>query len=205
MFFPAAAHDEFRAAAAHIQQQQRMPRSSGRSSRLERPTGFPRAGNDFRLRPDARRMVSVKSAGFIASRAALVQDADGAEFFRARSGRIPRRPRGAAIVRAGAGAFRRSPVQPRLPALSCTDALRAPHVGDQQLDRIGADINDGAADGSMSGEVTRHRAQADRKMLHSRTLLLARGRLDFPVNLYFAAWIAVDPARTVTKTIPNAR
>ena len=95
-------------------------------------------------------MAWVRSSGFTASRAALVaMTRMESEFFsRARSGKFPD---GLGGVRDGVGlepaGFVKAPAQPRLPAFLVNRAHVAPgHVGHQQLDRVGADINDRATD-----------------------------------------------------------
>ena len=96
-------------------------------------------------------MAVVRSPGFTASRAALVAMTrmDVGVFFARDFGELPD---GLGGVRDGFGLepmrFVKSLAEPRLPAFFMHRPHVAPrHVGHQQFDRVGADINDGAADG----------------------------------------------------------
>jgi hypothetical protein len=102
------------------------------------------------FRPAARWMAVVRSPGFTASRAALVaMTRMEPEFFHAQFRRIPRRLRGMGDgLRLEPPGFVKPLAEARLPALFVDRPHLAPrHVGHQQLDRVGADINDGAPHG----------------------------------------------------------
>jgi hypothetical protein len=145
-------HNEFRAAAAHVEQQQRVSRQFriGRHA-LKHPLGLPRAGDDFGLQAGRAEdgVRQIRRVHRVARRAGG-DDADGVGIFFARGlGEFPD-----GLGSAGDG-FGLEPVrfvkifaEPRLPAFLVNRLHVAPgHVGHQQFDRVGADINDSAADG----------------------------------------------------------
>ena len=152
MFVLALAENEFRAPAADVQQQQRRLRQfrvGGHA--LKHPFGLLLAGNDF----DFEIGRAFDGRGEVAgihrvARGAGGDDADGIGISFARD--LGELPDGLGGAGDGFGLepvrFVKALAEPRLAAFLVHRPHVAPrHIGHQQLDRVGADINDGAANG----------------------------------------------------------